>query len=192
MKNLFKILSMLACAMLLFSCQDEPLTPDYETLCSFTTDNYKMGDRIVFERTNGQLDTLIVKLVEQKLYAESSKHLNDSAENGRMFAEVRIEMSDDEGNNGWYNMQLIFSLHYNYFYLLNGVCTWTDSHREHGYFEGAGMSLGAIPADIMITNDPKYPSETGEPVTFFELKKGVGLIRFGDRDGEIRTLKERL
>lgn len=183
MKNLFKILSMLACAMLLFSCQDEPLTPDYETLCSFTTDNYKVGDRVVFERTNGQLDTLIVKLVEQKLYAKSSKYLDDSAKNANTFAEIRIEMSDDEGNNGWYHLVLACSLHYKFEYLMDGIFTWDNSHKDP-YHDGADFILKSISSDVLRTRD-MY-------VSFAELRKGVGIARFGDRDGEIWTLKERL
>ena len=151
-------------------------------------DNYKVGDRLVFERTNGQLDTLIVTLVDKELYATKPSEIPDSAENMRTYAEVRIEMSDQEGPDGWYNLIIDGRLHYNYEFLLMGGFTWNNYHKKP-YSDGAHFYLKSLPTEILRTDE--Y-FEENKIITFAELKKGKGLVRFGDRDEEIWTLIKRL
>ena len=190
MKTVSKFLALLACATLVCACtHDEPsFSQDYEILCSFTVDNYDVGDRLVFERTNGQLDTLIVTLVDKELYATKPSEIPDSAENMRTYAEVRIEMSDQEGPYGWYNLIIDGRLHYNYEFLLMGVFTWNNYHKKP-YSDGAHFYLKSLPTEILRTDE--Y-FEENKIITFAELKKGKGLVRFGDRDEEIWTLIKRL
>lgn len=190
MKTVSKFLALLACATLVCACtHDEPsFSQDYEILCSFTVDNYNVGDRLVFERTNGQLDTLIVTLVDKELYATMPSELPDSAQNMRTYAQVRIEMTDQEGPDGWYHLAIDCALHYNYEFLLTGGFGWNNSHKKP-YSDGADFRINSLPTEILRTNE--Y-FEDIKIITFAELKKGKGLVRFGDRDGEIWTLKKRL
>ena len=177
-------LIVLAALALFCSCEQEELfTPNYETLCSFTVDNYKVGDVIVFERTDGQLDTFFVKIVEQELFASSASNLSESSKDGNKYAEVRIKMTDDEGDDGWYQLIINCTLHYQYEYLLGGEFTWKNS-LKYPSFDGSNFKLNSLPAEILRTEDAT--------ITFAELKKGEGIIRFGDKDGEIWALKERL
>ena len=67
--------------------------------------------------------------------------------------------------------------------LMDGIFTWDNSHKDP-YYDGASFILQSFSSDILRTRDIS--------VSFAELKKGVGIARFGDRDGEIWTLKERL
>lgn len=191
-KKLLSYLPVLLLPVLLASC-DIPAQKDfyrasYATVCSYSVNNYHEGDRIVFECSEGYLDTLEVYQVTKR-FMENKLSGDSGSDSPNRYAEVFVHFYPLSESKKAMSVSLVLYLYHDEENELEGEVVYYDYINSKAS-SGCMFRKPTIPSEKIWRTD--CVGELTAEETFAEVKKDVGLYSFRNNLGTVWSYKKKL
>lgn len=194
MKKFIYFLPTLLLSFCFFSCEKIPLEyyqACYETVCKYTTCDYEEGDRLVYECSEGLLDTLVVTRITKDYKWDRLKNDEEEPpEPGMSYATINYGLySPDESKRATFFVIGMSLIHEDYQgNELSGFVGLDNYNKNPSEGCGASFEMKTLSNEDIWRSVPQMI----DSVTYAELKKNIGLYFFRDRNGNTWTYKKKL